>query len=39
MEDPKSTGSISQERIDKLNEAGFVWNSKYVSSLIFVRLL
>ena len=39
MKDPKSTGRISQERIDKLNEVGFVWNDKDVSSLIFVRLL
>ena len=37
MKDPKSTGRISQERIDKLNEAGFDWNPRRkVSSLIFV---
>ena len=26
MEDPKSTGKITQERVDKLTQAGFVWN-------------
>ena len=45
MKDPKSTGWITQDRIDKLTEAGFDWNprannrKKEVSSLIFVRLL
>ena len=39
MNDPKSTGKMTQDRFDKLNEAGFVWYGKYVSSLIFVRLL
>ena len=41
MEDPESTNKITQERVDKLTQAGFVWNiyAKQVSSLIFVRLL
>ena len=41
MEDPESTNKITQERVDKLTQAGFVWNiyAKKVSSLIFVRLL
>ena len=39
MNDPESTSAITQERVDKLTQAGFVWNAKEVSSLIFVRLL
>ena len=26
MNDPESTSAITQERVDKLNEAGFDWN-------------
>ena len=44
MKDPKSTNSITQDRIDKLTQAGFVWNPgtgncNNVSNLIFARLL